>query len=150
MIAPAIKEELTPYFNLRGAPSLRVRPSAILNFDGSCQLTTLYFPSMDEAPEKHPGRPAHHPSDMQRRLVQMLASQGIPQAEICRVLGVSEKTLRKRYRRQLDVGAAKLEAALIGHLLRIAGGRGAVALKAIRFTLRARFGWTEFAPRPAG
>jgi hypothetical protein len=50
----------------------------------------------------------------------------------------------------LDVGAAKLEAALIGHVLRIAGGRGAVAMKAIRFTLQSRFGWSEFAPRPPG
>nr|WP_315858385.1 MULTISPECIES: helix-turn-helix domain-containing protein [Rhizobium] len=105
---------------------------------------------MDEVPKKHPGRPPHHPADMQRRLVQILASQGIPQAEICRVLGVSEKTLRKHYRSELDIGAAELECALTYHLLRIAGGRDAVALKAIRFTLRSRFGWSEFAPRPAG
>ncbi|WFT88020.1 helix-turn-helix domain-containing protein [Rhizobium leguminosarum] len=85
---------------------------------------------------------------MQRRLVQMLASEGVPQAEICRVLEVSEKTLRKHFRRELDRGAAKLEAALIVHLLRIAGSRGAVALKAIRFALQSRFGWSEFAPRP--
>ncbi|MGO8235823.1 hypothetical protein ACC811_10140 [Rhizobium ruizarguesonis] len=30
------------------------------------------------------------------------------------------KTLRKRYRKQLDIGAAKLEAALVEHLLRLA------------------------------
>ncbi len=105
---------------------------------------------MHEAPEKHPGRPPHHPTDMQRRLVQVLASEGVSQVQICGVLDISEKTLRKRYRKQLDIGAAKLEAALIGHLLRIAEGRGAVAFKAIRFTLRSRFGWSEFAPRPAG
>ncbi|MHC2456227.1 hypothetical protein ACVMIX_002868 [Rhizobium leguminosarum] len=87
---------------------------------------------------------------MLRRLVQIIAADGIPQREICRALEVDPKTLRKRYRRELDIGAAKLEAALIGHLLRIAGGRDAVALKAIRFTLRSRFGWSEFAPRPAG
>ena len=101
-------------------------------------------------PKIPPGRPAHHPTDMQRRLVQMLASHGIPQAEVCRALSLSEKTLRRHYRRELDIGAAKLEAALIAHLLRIAGGRGAVALKAIRFALQSRFGWSEFAPRPPG
>ncbi|TAT82468.1 hypothetical protein [Rhizobium ruizarguesonis] len=83
---------------------------------------------------------------MQRRLVQTLASQGIPQAEICRVLDVSAKTLRKRYRRELDIGAAKLEAVLIGHLLRLASGSDHVALRAIIFLLRCRFGWSQFAP----
>ncbi|UIY24834.1 hypothetical protein LZK76_02975 [Rhizobium leguminosarum] len=80
----------------------------------------------------------------------MLAAEGIPQCEICRALEVDPKTLMKLYRRDLDIGAAKLECALTFHLLRIAGGRGAVVLKAIRFTLRSRFGWSEFAPRPAG
>ncbi|ASY70314.1 hypothetical protein SF83666_c29070 [Sinorhizobium fredii CCBAU 83666] len=85
---------------------------------------------------------------MQRRLVQMLASRGVPQFHICRALGIDEKTLRKHYRHELDVGAAKLEAALIGHLLRLAGGKGAVALTAITFLLRARFGWSPYAPPP--
>lgn len=78
----------------------------------------------------------------------MLAAEGIPQREICRALEIDPKTLRKRYRRELDIGAAKLQCALTFHLLRIAGGRGAVALKAIRFALQSRFGWSEFAPRP--
>ncbi len=103
---------------------------------------------MDEASEQCPGRPPHRPTDIQRRLVQMLAAEGVPQREICRLLAIDPKTLRKRYRRELDVGAAKLECALTFHLLRIAGGRGAVALKAIRFALQSRFGWSEFAPRP--
>ncbi|NKK95245.1 helix-turn-helix transcriptional regulator [Rhizobium leguminosarum bv. viciae] len=95
------------------------------------------------------GRPPHIPSATERRLVQMLASQGIPQAEICRVLDISEKTLRKAYRKQLDIGAAKVEAKLVGHLLRLASGNSDVALKAIQFTLKARFGWSPFAPPPS-
>jgi hypothetical protein len=83
---------------------------------------------------------------MQRRLVQTLASQGIPQAETCRVLDVSAKTLRKRYRRELDVGAAKLQAALIGNLLGLAAGEDDLALRAIIFLLRCRFGWSRYAP----
>ncbi|MET3755904.1 DNA-binding CsgD family transcriptional regulator [Rhizobium binae] len=105
---------------------------------------------MDEAPEKYPGRRPHRPTDVQRRLVQMLAAEGIPQREICRALEIDPKTLRRHYRRELDIAAAKLESALTFHLLRIAGGRGAVALKAIRFALQSRFGWSEFAPRPPG
>nr|WP_082336901.1 hypothetical protein [Rhizobium ecuadorense] len=87
---------------------------------------------------------------MQRRLVQVLAGQAVPQPEICRILAVSPKTLRKRYRRELDVGAAKLQAALIGHLLGLAAGDDEVALRAIIFLLRCRFGWSRFAPPPCG
>lgn len=75
-----------------------------------------------------------------------LASQGIPQREICRVLAIDGKTLRKHFRDELDRGSAKFEAALVGHLLRLAGGSGGVAVKAIAFALRARFGWSEYAP----
>ncbi|TBD68313.1 hypothetical protein ELH16_08605 [Rhizobium ruizarguesonis] len=85
---------------------------------------------------------------MQRRLVQTLASQGIPQAETCRVLDVSAKTLRKCYRRELDIGAARLQAALVDHLLRLAGGTDDVALRAIIFLLRCRFGWSPYLPPP--
>ncbi|MGO6783508.1 RNA polymerase subunit sigma-70 [Rhizobium ruizarguesonis] len=96
--------------------------------------------------KRAPGRPPHNPSVTDRRIVQMLASQGIPQSEICRVLALSAKTLRKSYRRQLDIGAARLQAALIGHLLRLAAGTDDVALRAIMFLLQCRFGWSRFLP----
>ncbi|MGO6908793.1 hypothetical protein ACCS96_53035, partial [Rhizobium ruizarguesonis] len=73
---------------------------------------------------------------MSRRLVRVLAEQGVPQREISRVLDISGKTLRLHYRRELDVGAAKLVAALIGHLLRLAAGDDDIALRAIIFLLR--------------
>lgn len=85
---------------------------------------------------------------MARRLVQVLAEQGVPQREISRVLEIDEKTLRKRYRRELDRGAALVEAKLVLHLYRIAGGSDDVALRATRFMLMARFGWTQYVPPP--
>ncbi|MGR9156038.1 RNA polymerase subunit sigma-70 [Rhizobium leguminosarum] len=100
-----------------------------------------------ENQKRAPGRPPHIPSVTDRHLVQMLASEGVPQAEISRVLDISEKTLRKAYRTQLDTGAARLQAALAGHLLRLAAGRDDVALRAIIFLLRCRFGWSEFLPK---
>lgn len=103
---------------------------------------------MDEAPKKHPGRPPHYPAEMQRRLVQELAAHGISQREIGRALAVDPKTLRLHYRRELDIGAVKLEAALIGHLLRLAAGTDDVALKAIICLLRCRFGWSPYLPPP--
>ncbi|WP_245433354.1 hypothetical protein [Rhizobium sp. L43] len=56
--------------------------------------------------------------------------------------------MRRRFRRELDVGAARLQAALVGYLLRLAAGTDDVALKAIVFILRARFGWSPYLPPP--
>jgi DNA-binding CsgD family transcriptional regulator len=96
------------------------------------------------------GRPPHHPSPTDRRVVELMAAKGIPQAQICAVLDISQKTLRKHYGAELRRGASKLEAALIMHLHRIACGRDGTALRAVKFILKARFGWSEYAPPPPG
>ncbi len=106
-----------------------------------------FFPSIMENLHRTGGRPPHHPSPTDRRVVELLAAEGIPQSQICRVLEIDEKTLRKHFRRELDRGAAKLEAALIGHLLRLTSGNDGVALRAIKFALQSRFGWSEFLPK---
>ncbi|MEZ0004401.1 hypothetical protein [Sinorhizobium fredii] len=62
------------------------------------------------------------------------------------MLKIDPKTLRRHYRAELDRGAAKVEAELVLHLDRLAGGKGAVALRAITFLLQARFGWSRYAP----
>ncbi|WP_244564477.1 hypothetical protein [Rhizobium sullae] len=82
-------------------------------------------------------------------MVALLAGEAIPQSAICRALEIDPKTLRRYYRCELDRGSARLEAALIGHLLRLAGGGDGVALKAIQFMLRSRFGWSPYAPPPS-
>ncbi|AGA07742.1 RNA polymerase subunit sigma-70 [Sinorhizobium meliloti] len=92
------------------------------------------------------GRPPHVPTEKERRLVEVAAGEAVPQAVICRLLGIDAKTLRRRYRGELDRGAARVEAKLVLHLFRLAGGKGGVALKAVQFALRCRFGWTEYAP----
>lgn len=85
---------------------------------------------------------------MSCRLVEVCSAEGVPQAQIARALGVDEKTLRRHYRRELDVGATRFESMLALRLLDIAGGRDATALKAAIFLLRAKFGWSEFLPPP--
>ena len=69
---------------------------------------------------------------MQRRLVELLTAEGVSQLEIGRVIAIDGKTLRKHYRRELNIGAAKLESALVDHLLRIACGRDGTAFRARR------------------
>jgi hypothetical protein len=83
-------------------------------------------------------------------MVEVLAGHGIQQGEIAKVVGVSAPTLRRAYREELDSGAAKVEAKLIGNLLRLAGGSDGTALRAIMFSLRCRFGWSEGSPEPEG
>lgn len=99
-----------------------------------------------ETPKSTGGRPPHHPTAMHRRLVETLASEAISQAQICLVLGVSEKTLRKHYPDEIRRGSALVEAKLVGHLLRLASGNDGTALKAIKFSLACRFGWSQYAP----
>ncbi|TAZ83590.1 hypothetical protein ELH72_10235 [Rhizobium ruizarguesonis] len=78
----------------------------------------------------------------------MLASKGARQSEICYVLGISQKTLRLRFRKELNRGAARLEAALVMRLYALAAGNGAIALRATIFILKARFGWSPYLPPP--
>src|SRR4030088_812403 len=51
--------------------------------------------------------PAFEPTDDQRRTVEKLSGLGLPQGDIAQVVGVDEKTLRKRLRAELDSGSAK-------------------------------------------
>ncbi|EGE56745.1 hypothetical protein RHECNPAF_5730016 [Rhizobium etli CNPAF512] len=101
-----------------------------------------------EMAKKTPGRPPHIPSVTDRRIVELLASMGVRQSEICYVLGISEKTLRRAYGAELRRGASKLECALALRLFDLAGGKGAVSLKATIFLLQCRFGWSRYLPTP--
>lgn len=79
-------------------------------------------------------------------MVELLAGAAVSQREIATVLAIDKKTLRRHYRRELDRGAAKVEAELIGNLLRLASGDDGLALKAVMFSLQARFGWSPHLP----
>lgn len=101
---------------------------------------------MSAQPNKR-GRPPHEPTKARRLAVEVLAGSAIPISQICDVLEIPKTTLYRHYRPELRRGAARVEAELIGNLLRLASGNDGVALKAIMFSLRCRFGWSEFAPR---
>ena len=94
------------------------------------------------------GRPPYEATDKDRRIVEMMAGWAIREDRIANVIGIDPKTLRKHYRRELDVGHSRLEAQLAQNLLRIAQGHDRQALIATIFALRARFGWMEAAPPP--
>ena len=48
----------------------------------------------------------HSPSEDERRTVKALSGYGVPQEDIAVHIDVDAKTLRKHYRRELDVAAA--------------------------------------------
>jgi hypothetical protein len=78
----------------------------------------------------------------------MLSGFAIPTAKIATVIGISQHTLLKHYRAEIDIGSAKVEAMLIGNLMRLSKGDDGTALKATMFALCARFGWSAYVPRP--
>lgn len=94
------------------------------------------------------GRPSHQPTDRDRQMVEVLSGFAIPLERIAQVIGVSRPTLQRHYQTEINVGAAKVEATLIGNLLAIAKGKNGTALKAIMFSLHCRFGWSAYVPRP--
>jgi hypothetical protein len=94
------------------------------------------------------GRPAHQPTPKDRQTVEVLAGFAIPAKKICQVIGISEPVLFKYYADEMTRGGAKVEAQLVGNLLRLAAGSDGTALKAIMFALNCRFGWSAYAPAP--
>jgi hypothetical protein len=94
------------------------------------------------------GRPAHEPTDKDRKMVEVLAGYAVPAPDIADVLDIGQSTLYRHYRQQMRRGSAMVEAKLVGNLLRLAGGTNGTALKAIMFSLQCRFGWSPYAPGP--
>ena len=89
------------------------------------------------------GRPAHVPSEKERKTVESMAGFGIAEAEISRALSLDPKTLRKYYRSELDTGHIKANSAVAQNLYRIATGHSPQAVAAAKFWLACRAGWRE-------
>ena len=86
------------------------------------------------------GRPAHKPTDHQRKQAEALAGYGIPHLQIATLLDIDRKTLEKHYQRELDVGSIKATAKVAETLYQQAiTGNTAAAI----FWMKARAGWSE-------
>src|SRR3954470_4786695 len=89
---------------------------------------------------KEGGRPPHEPTDETRRLVEMMAGCGTPQMQIAPMVGISDETLRKYYRRELDPGLIEANPQVRQALFRQAIGGDVTA--AIWWS-KCRMGWRE-------
>lgn len=58
----------------------------------------------------------HEPTDETRKKVAAMYGVGITQEDLCKFLGITEKTLRKYYRHELDTSLIKANAAIGGAL----------------------------------
>ena len=91
-------------------------------------------------------RPAFVVTDGMREKVQYLAGLGVPQDDIAKIVGCAPKTLRKRFREELDRGVAEANAMVAGYLFNSAK-QGNVSAQI--FWLKTRAHWREgAAPSP--
>ena len=79
-------------------------------------------------------------NDAMREKVRHLAGLGVPQDDIAKLVGCVPKTLRKRFRNELDRGVVEANATVTGYLL-AAAKAGNIA--AIIFWLKTRAHWRE-------
>jgi len=79
-------------------------------------------------------------TDAQRQKVRSLSACGVPQMDIAKMLGISDRTLRTHFRHELDVAEAEANAKVAGKLFQNAmdGNLGAQI-----FWLKTRGRWRE-------
>ena len=82
----------------------------------------------------------HIPNAENKRLVETSAGLGLPHEQIGALIGIDDKTLRKHYRTELDVGKAKASAQIAKTLFNKAQGGDTTAL--IWWT-KAQMRWAE-------
>lgn len=82
----------------------------------------------------------HIPNAENKRLVETSAGLGLPHEQIGALIGIDDKTLRKHYRSELDIGKAKASAQIAKTLFNKAQGGDTTAL--IWWT-KAQMKWAE-------
>jgi hypothetical protein len=99
------------------------------------------MPTRKPSPNNRPAhRPPHQPTQVDRDTVSVMVAGGIAQADVARARGISEPTLRRYYRAELDSGATAINTiVLIEHLKRIKAGD----FQAIKWWQQSRMGWSE-------
>ena len=95
----------------------------------------------------------HRPTERDRGRVEALVAYGIPQEQIARIVGITDRTLRKHYRAELDLGTAKAVARAADTLFRLALGLDAKGVATrepdktcLIFFLKTRGRWAEARP----
>jgi hypothetical protein len=85
--------------------------------------------------------PPFEPTEEQRKLVKTLSGFGIPQEDIAQFIGIEPKTLRRRFREELDRGMIEANVKVAQSLFQMATTGKNVA--AAIFWMKARAQWRE-------
>src|SRR3982751_6740596 len=85
-------------------------------------------------------RKAHAPTPESRKQVETMSGLLLPHDDIASILGISDETLRKHYRAELDVGRAKGNLTTTDRLHKKAKDGNVAALI---FLAKVRMGWSE-------
>jgi hypothetical protein len=88
----------------------------------------------------------HEPTEKDRLTVETMASHGITEIDIARVIGISVPTLRKWYLDELETAWIKANSKVAQSLFDKAMGTGSGAVTACIFWLKCRARWVEPAP----
>jgi hypothetical protein len=85
---------------------------------------------------------SHQPTEENRRLIRTLAGIGVPIKMVANQVGIDEKTLRKYYDDDIDVGQAKATSQIAKRLYDIAMSESKESLTACIFWLKCRAKWS--------
>ena len=98
-----------------------------------------------EKMQQQHGSPPHVPTPETRAKVKSLASFGVAQELIATHIGIQAKTLRKRYRSELDNSALDANAAVAGKLFSAATqpDHSPASITAAIFWAKTRMGWKD-------
>lgn len=89
------------------------------------------------------GRPSFAPTQKDREQVKMLAGMGVPDYDICKVVGVSEPTMRKHFFAELETGHILANAQVAQTLFKMATDKEKPNVTACIFWLKTRGRWAE-------
>jgi len=89
------------------------------------------------------GRPFHVPTPETRAKVEALAGFGAPEVYIYGEIGISQNTLRKHYREEMDKGVTKANMQVVQSLFKKAIGNDQGSVAAAIFWAKTRLGWKE-------
>ncbi len=95
---------------------------------------------MAHASTKARGRPPYQRNEADAARIERMAAYGINHDQIAAIVGISDETMRKYYREELDLGKAKTVARVADSLVEVAMSGDVQAQK---FFLSARGGWAE-------
>ncbi len=89
------------------------------------------------------GSPEHEPTEQTRKLVRDFYAAGVPQSRLAEHIGITEMTLRKHYRNEMDLTVDGMASALASNLYQdaLAGDK-----QSREFWLKTRARWSFAKP----